>query len=74
MIIVSLMISMLFQLTTSRGGRLRFQEAYPSIALYFNSRPHEEVDHTYIQPNILLAYFNSRPHEEVDMEWNLILL
>ena len=32
-----------FQLTTSRGGR-RLRPQFPITILYFNSRPHEEVD------------------------------
>ena len=33
----------IFQLTTSRRGRL-FAISFPLVVLYFNSRPHEEVD------------------------------
>ena len=35
-------------------------------ALYFNSRPHEEVDDRHAVILAYLRYFNSRPHEEVD--------
>ena len=34
--------------------------------MYFNSRPHEEVDFLQKVHNIHDFYFNSRPHEEVD--------
>ena len=34
--------------------------------MYFNSRPHEEVDNTPFLHFIIDSYFNSRPHEEVD--------
>ena len=39
----SLLMIMLFQLTTSRRGRQKSAE-YWSINTHFNSRPHEEVD------------------------------
>ena len=35
--------------------------------LYFNSRPHEEVDRLTSDPEIRYTHFNSRPHEEVDV-------
>ena len=35
----------IFQLTTSRGGRRRSLDDGRSIHWYFNSRPHEEVDY-----------------------------
>ena len=34
---------------------------------HFNSRPHEEVDHTRHNTKLLQFHFNSRPHEEVDL-------
>ena len=34
-----------FQLTTSRGGRLLIIWYTSMLSVYFNSRPHEEVDH-----------------------------
>ena len=37
-----------------------------SNELYFNSRPHEEVDLFIIRQCNTEPYFNSRPHEEVD--------
>ena len=33
---------------------------------YFNSQPHEEVDHQLYMILERSQYFNSRPHEEVD--------
>ena len=55
----------MFQLTTSRRGRLRSYYLLANLQC-FNSRPHEEVD---IPPknNVRCPFcFNSRPHEEVD--------
>ena len=54
-----------FQLTTSRRGRL-IKKAVNGLMLYFNSRPHEEVDCDEELLKIQYVYFNSRPHEEVD--------
>ena len=56
----------MFQLTTSRRGRLRSYYLLANLQC-FNSRPHEEVD---IPPknNVRCPFcFNSRPHEEVDV-------
>ena len=39
---------MQFQLTTSRRGRRSYIQLFNSVNLYFNSRPHEEVDFTLI--------------------------
>ena len=58
-------ICRIFQLTTSRGGR-RIRPQFPSSILYFNSRPHEEVDDSDDEGISALNDFNSRPHEEVD--------
>ena len=55
----------MFQLTTSRRGRLRSS----SLLAYFrsfNSRPHEEVDLHPVKNRPFQNRFNSRPHEEVD--------
>ena len=38
--------------------------------VYFNSRPHEEVDTMWARVFQVRLYFNSRPHEEVD--WRCI--
>ena len=56
-----------FQLTTSRGGRLR-PEQVRQCYLHFNSRPHEEVDYQDQQDHQGYRHFNSRPHEEVDCD------
>ena len=60
-------IQEVFQLTTSRRGRLRI---LPGSALrrHFNSRPHEEVDMSSCRRFHRPCYFNSRPHEEVDQD------
>ena len=60
-----------FQLTTSRRGRRR-SGICPNFSIYFNSRPHEEVDVTTSPVSISVLYFNSRPHEEVDgkLDWH----
>ena len=56
---------LIFQLTTSQGGRpLRYSRL--NIQSYFNSRPHKEVDTLKVVYYILTKYFNSRPHKEVD--------
>ena len=56
----------IFQLTTSRRGRQQ-PMLWTAIAfLYFNSRPHEEVDLKATPTRRKEGYFNSRPHEEVD--------
>ena len=77
-----------FQLTTSQGGRLMVQLSryrYQHISthdltrrstfrslkmlyhhLYFNSRPHKEVDLLRQYKQTTHTYFNSRPHKEVD--------
>ena len=34
--------------------------------MYFNSRPHEEVDQNHLLIKCDILHFNSRPHEEVD--------
>ena len=57
-----------FQLTTSRRGRRRERFCLRSC-LYFNSRPHEEVDMVAATLPIWKNHFNSRPHEEVDWVW-----
>ena len=56
----------MFQLTTSRRGRLH---SMPRICplFCFNSRPHEEVDRDFIHCTDNRICFNSRPHEEVDI-------
>ena len=40
-----------------------------NLFIYFNSRPHEEVDLVYniVQKLVHISNFNSRPHEEVDV-------
>ena len=41
--------------------------------LYFNSRPHEEVDALCYSTCSKRFYFNSRPHEEVDvLSWTSV--
>ncbi len=63
---VKRLCSILFQLTTSRRGRLFFDKV--NFGFYnFNSRPHEEVDGGVIKNEDLFSHFNSRPHEEVDL-------
>ena len=37
------------------------------MIMYFNSRPHEEVDERFLNAWIWQRNFNSRPHEEVDL-------
>ena len=59
-------IAHLFQLTTSRRGRLSSSSDNSSKNSYFNSRPHEEVDEGRRDFYNGLLDFNSRPHEEVD--------
>ena len=56
---------LLFQLTTSRRGRLK-EAQFRCSYIHFNSLPHAEVDPILaflFQPVI---YFNSLPHAEVD--------
>ena len=55
-----------FQLTTSQGGRQIFSSFEHPIKIYFNSRPHKEVDWVKLVTCTLKRYFNSRPHKEVD--------
>ena len=55
----------LFQLTTSRRGRLQSELNFHG-EYHFNSRPHEEVDIRAEKSVRLSEHFNSRPHEEVD--------
>ena len=55
-----------FQLTTSRRGRLITPSGTTKPKSNFNSRPHEEVDYTQLYRICAKKYFNSRPHEEVD--------
>ena len=54
-----------FQLTTSQGGRLK-EVPHLQPSLYFNSRPHKEVDITQAFRSLQRKHFNSRPHKEVD--------
>ena len=61
------MATEVFQLTTSRRGRL-CRPAFHQRNEYFNSRPHEEVDSCYYCYLSEKSHFNSRPHEEVDQE------
>ncbi len=56
----------IFQLTTSRRGRLS-RICQKIRILYFNSRPHEEVDQRTMRGKWWKKHFNSRPHEEVDI-------
>ena len=58
---------LIFQLTTSRGGRHQRFDKRDRGCLYFNSRPHEEVDINNFGGIFVWTHFNSRPHEEVDM-------
>ena len=57
----------IFQLTTSRRGRLSRLQGQQNRNQNFNSRPHEEVDFHQIRLCHAKNYFNSRPHEEVDL-------
>ena len=55
-------VLLIFQLTTSRGGRLKLA-ATLALELYFNSRPHEEVDcstHLNIHDELLFQLTTSR--------------
>ena len=67
MLIRSLALIILFQLTTSRRGRparIRQSSSYQ----HFNSRPREEVDFVRRRTGSEKKYFNSRPREEVDSD------
>ena len=55
-----------FQLTTSQGGRQIFSSFEHPIKIYFNSRPHKEVDKKERMITDEVEDFNSRPHKEVD--------
>ena len=59
--------ALIFQLTTSQGGR-RFAILTALLRLWhFNSRPHKEVDALQqVRKAGTYRYFNSRPHKEVD--------
>ena len=50
-------IQKIFQLTTSRGGRLEPVIRTVWVAVNFNSRPHEEVDNLRLRNTGLLAEF-----------------
>ena len=54
-----------FQFTTSQGGRLE-EEREVDKRIYFNSRPHKEVDGNDQRSGNSRKNFNSRPHKEVD--------
>ena len=58
----------LFQLTTSRRGRVVPLSVSPSVE-YFNSRPHEEVEGNVHGHFHSARNFNSRPHEEVEISF-----
>ena len=62
---ISISARILFQFTTSQGGRRRLSLGYHRQK-YFNSRPHKEVDSSYFLVFLFAFYFNSRPHKEVD--------
>ena len=64
-------LALVFQLTTSQGGRLNTCSFYTSYK-YFNSRPRKEVDDQRVAHQEWRRYFNSRPRKEVDIylaEW-----
>ena len=54
-----------FQLTTSRGGRQRWESTAEQV-IFFNSRPLVEVDSWTSLHLFLAIFFNSRPLVEVD--------
>ena len=57
---------LVFQLTTSQGGRRNYKERNFKED-YFNSRPRKEVDGLARESNLREeGYFNSRPRKEVD--------
>ena len=58
-------IRKIFQLTTSRRGRLVYVKIVYSFRS-FNSRPHAEVDICIYNAVFKAIPFNSRPHAEVD--------
>ena len=60
-------ITILFQLTSSRRGWRNVSVSGRSLALYFNSHPHEEDDYSQMDTRIEQRYFNSHPHEEDDI-------
>ena len=66
------MVTLFFQLTTSRRGRLR-STSLLSLLIPFNSRPHAEVDVPDGSSLRLIRTFNSRPHAEVDYTFRQII-
>ena len=58
--------TIVFQFTTSQGGRRIRNTPFLLPRLSFNSRPHKEVDSTRASTMRSTRTFNSRPHKEVD--------
>ena len=72
--VINPVITIAFQLTTSRRGRRRCRFVCSRHRKYFNSLPHAEVDGDTHANRYHVNHFNSLPHAEVDFHLSVVSL